>query len=187
MNTQVLGISTDPIPTLRAWAESFGGIRYPLLSDFWPHGEIARQYGVLRGNGTTERALFLIDREGTIRYVDIHDIDLQPNNALMLDEIRKMDPEAARRENRPPLPVLPRGGIVIYCTPWCMDCRDLRAWLKLHSLPYTEVDIFTTDGAETQVRDWGGGGLITPTIDIDGEIIVDFDRERLRALLHVEE
>jgi alkyl hydroperoxide reductase subunit AhpC len=42
---------------LKAWADSLGGIHYPLLSDFWPHGEVAQEYGVLRADGNTERAL----------------------------------------------------------------------------------------------------------------------------------
>jgi len=187
LNTQVLGISTDPIPTLQAWAASFGGIEYPLLSDFWPHGAVAMRYGVLRPEGYTERALFLIDREGVLRNCRVYPIDEQPNNEEWLDIIREMDPHAARAENRPALPVLPRGGIVIYCTPWCTDCRALRAWLGAHNLAYTEVDIHTTDGAEARVREWCGGRLITPTIDIDGEIIIDFDRERLQTLLGIEE
>ena len=48
MNVQVLGISVDHVPVLKAWAEDIGGITYPLMSDFWPHGEVARKYGVFR-------------------------------------------------------------------------------------------------------------------------------------------
>jgi len=73
----VLGLSVDSVPTLASWAESLGGISYPLLSDFYPHGEIAKLYGVLREDGRSERAIFVIDKRGTIRYVDIHDIDEQ--------------------------------------------------------------------------------------------------------------
>ncbi len=48
MQTQVLGLSVDSAPCLKAWAESLGGISYPLLSDFYPHGRFAELYGVLR-------------------------------------------------------------------------------------------------------------------------------------------
>jgi len=63
---------------LKAWADSLGGIHYPLLSDFWPHGKISETYGVLRPQeGRSERAIFVIDKQGIIRHIDIHDIDLQ--------------------------------------------------------------------------------------------------------------
>ena len=45
LNTQVFAISVDSVPTHRAWAERLGGIDYPMLADFWPHGEVARRYG----------------------------------------------------------------------------------------------------------------------------------------------
>ena len=95
MNTQVLGISVDHIPCLIAWAESLGGINYPLLSDFWPHGAVANRYGVLRSEGYSERALFVLDKWGVIRYIDIHDIDLQPENEELFRVLRRVDPEAA--------------------------------------------------------------------------------------------
>ena len=89
MNVQVLGISVDHVPCLQAWAESLTGINYPLLSDFWPHGEVARRYGVLRQEGYSERAIFIIDAEGIIRYIDIHDIDDQPDNNVLFSEVAK--------------------------------------------------------------------------------------------------
>ena len=64
VQTQVLGLSVDSTDCLRAWAESLGGITYPLLSDFYPHGQVAERYGVLRGVGSSERAIFVIDKSG---------------------------------------------------------------------------------------------------------------------------
>jgi peroxiredoxin len=43
LNTQVLGISVDSVPAHRAWAEQLGGIDYPMLADFYPHGEVAKK------------------------------------------------------------------------------------------------------------------------------------------------
>jgi glutaredoxin len=186
LDAQVLGISVDHIPCLQAWAESLGGINYPLLSDFWPHGAVAERYGVLRHEGHSERALFIVDKQGIIRYIDIHDIDLQPDNQVLLAELRRIDPLAAAREPRrvvkPDVP-LPHGGIVMYCTHWCPDCKKARAWLKAHNLDYTEVDIHSTPGADRQVKRWANGNITTPTFDIDGTIIVDFDKPRLREAL----
>lgn len=187
LNTQVLGISIDHVPTLIAWAESLGQISYPLLSDFWPHGRVARLYGVLREDvGYTERAIFLLDKDGIIRYIDIHDPDDQPSNQVLLDEIRRMDPEAAARELKEPLPErveLPHGGVVIYCTPWCPDCKQARAWLQASGIDYTEVNIHATPGAIEQVREWASGKQVTPTFDVDGQIVIGFDREKLQELL----
>ncbi|HQL38216.1 MAG TPA: glutaredoxin family protein [Anaerolineaceae bacterium] len=75
----------------------------------------------------------------------------------------------------------------MYCTPWCSDCRNARAWLKANNLPYTEVDITTTPGAAKQVEAWANGSRTTPTFDIDGTIVVDFDLPRLREILHVQD
>lgn len=184
LNTQVLGISVDHIPCLIAWAESLGNINYPLLSDFWPHGAVAEKYGVLRAEGYTERALFLIDKEGIIRYIDIHDIGDQPDNDVVLAELRRLEPQAAASAPVSPQPVeLPRGGIVMYCSKWCPDCRLARNWLDERNLDYTEVDVNATPGAAARVRQWADGKLITPTFDIDGTIVVDFDVEKLEEVL----
>jgi len=73
-----LGITVDNLPTLHAWTQEMGGLWFPVLSDFWPHGAVAAKYGVLRSDGTAERALFVIDKQGVIRYVDVHDINERP-------------------------------------------------------------------------------------------------------------
>ena len=184
LNAQVLGVSIDHVPCLVAWAESLGGINYPLLSDFWPHGAVAEKYGVLRSEGYSERALFIIDKEGIIQYVDIHDIDDQPDNEVALAELRRIDPEAAARAPAQPEEApLPHGGIVMYCARWCPDCRRARAWLQARNLDYTEVDVNAVPGAAAQVREWADGKLVTPTFDIDGTIILDFDVETLEGVL----
>jgi len=61
-----------------------GGLSYPLLSDFWPHGEVAVDYGVLRAGGLAERAIFVVDTSGIIRYIDIHDISEPPRAGPIL-------------------------------------------------------------------------------------------------------
>jgi len=187
LDTQVLGISVDHVPCLKAWAESLGGIQnYPLLSDFWPHGAVAEKYGVLRNDGKSERAIFIIDKQGCVRYIDIHDIDSQPDDQVLFNELRHIDPGAALNEPpeslQPDAP-LPHGGIVMYCTAWCPDCKKARKWLQEHNLAYTEVNITTTSRAKQQLRKWANGNLTTPTFDIDGTIVVDFDQARLRAVL----
>ena len=90
LDTQVLGISIDSTHANKAWAESLGGIRYPLLSDFWPHGEVAKRYGVLKDGGFSERAVFVIDKDGIVRYIDVHDIGEEPDREQIFDELAKL-------------------------------------------------------------------------------------------------
>jgi len=78
-NTHVLGISPDASPSKAAWAESLGGLSFDLLSDFYPHGEVAAKYGVLRSDGLAERAVFLIDRDGVVRFVRKYEIPEHPD------------------------------------------------------------------------------------------------------------
>jgi peroxiredoxin len=90
-DAQVLGISVDSVPCNTAWAKSLGGLTYDLLSDFEPKGEVAKKYGAYRDqDGISERALFIVDKDGKLAYVDIHDISDQPDNEDLFDVLRKL-------------------------------------------------------------------------------------------------
>jgi peroxiredoxin len=91
VDTQVLGISVDSTATNDAWAKSLGVEKVLLLSDFWPHGEVAQQYGVLRPHGYTERATFIVDKEGIIRYMHIYDINELPDNEPLFQILRDLE------------------------------------------------------------------------------------------------
>jgi peroxiredoxin len=86
----LLGITVDNIPTLYAWTNQMGKLWFPVLSDFYPHGKVASRYGVLRSDGTTERALFVIDKKGIIRYIDVHDINKRPPLENLIRELEKL-------------------------------------------------------------------------------------------------
>ncbi|MCK8603364.1 peroxiredoxin [Desulfoferrobacter suflitae] len=86
----LLGISVDNLPTLYAWTQEMGGVWFPVLSDFWPHGKVAKEYGVLRSDGTAERAIFVIDKQGAIRYIDVHDINQRPQLEVLVRELEKL-------------------------------------------------------------------------------------------------
>jgi peroxiredoxin (alkyl hydroperoxide reductase subunit C) len=86
----LIGITVDNIPTLHAWTNQMGDLWFPVLSDFWPHGAVADKYGVLRGDGTSERALFVIDKKGVIRYIDVHDINKRPPLEDLVKELQKL-------------------------------------------------------------------------------------------------
>jgi len=78
-NAIPLGITVDNVPTLHAWTNQMGDLWFPVLSDFWPHGAAADALGVLRSDGTAERALFVVDTAGIIRYIEVSDINVRPS------------------------------------------------------------------------------------------------------------
>jgi glutaredoxin len=166
---------------LKAWADSLEGITFPLLSDFWPHGAVAKKYDVLRDDGKSERAIFIIDTEGIIQYIDIHDIDDQPDNEVLFTELERISPTP-----KPPPPLeedLPTSGVVMYCTSWCPSCRQARIWLAENGIDYVEVDVNKSRKAADRVREWADGNLTTPTVDVDGTIVVGWDQKRMEELL----
>jgi len=90
LDTQVLGLSVDSAPAHRAWAEMLGGIDYPMLADFYPHGEVSKRYGLLRPEGFSERATIVIDKQGIIRNIEVHDIGTLPDHEKLLETLRTL-------------------------------------------------------------------------------------------------
>jgi peroxiredoxin (alkyl hydroperoxide reductase subunit C) len=86
----LLGITVDNLPVLRAWTDQMGKLWFPVLSDFWPHGTVAGRYGVLRSDGVSERALFIIDKNGILRYIHVHDINKRPPLEDLVSELEKL-------------------------------------------------------------------------------------------------
>ena len=66
-----------------------GDLWFPVLSDFWPHGAAADLYGILRSDGTSERALFVIDKRGIIRYFQSGAVTGNGETAAMLRKLLK--------------------------------------------------------------------------------------------------
>ena len=87
----LLGITVDNIPTLYAWTKQMGRLWFPVLSDFWPHGAVAKKYGVLRSSGVTERALIFIDKQGIIQDIQVSDINVRPDLAQCATTLEKMN------------------------------------------------------------------------------------------------
>ena len=68
-DTQVLGVSIDSLHSHKKWAESFGGLSFPLLQDFHPKGSVATSYGTyLENKGFAARSTVIVDKQGLIRY-----------------------------------------------------------------------------------------------------------------------
>ena len=89
-DAQVLGISIDSAPVHKAFAESVG-VDYPLLADFYPHGSVSAAYGVLRSEGYSERATFVIDKKGIIRYAEVHEIGKVPDRGPAIEALKALD------------------------------------------------------------------------------------------------
>jgi peroxiredoxin len=90
LETQVLGLSVDSAPAHKAWAEMLGGIDYPMLADFHPHGEVSKRYGILRPEGFSERATFVIDTKGIVRGIEVHEIGTLPDHDKLLETLRSI-------------------------------------------------------------------------------------------------
>jgi peroxiredoxin len=91
LDTDVVAISVDSIFTHKAWAEGLGGISYPLLSDFWPHGAVAEKYGLMRKeDGYSDRALLIVDKAGKIRYIDVVDPKELPEIEPVFDVLKSL-------------------------------------------------------------------------------------------------
>ncbi|MHA2303776.1 MAG: redoxin domain-containing protein, partial [Candidatus Hodarchaeales archaeon] len=72
LNTQVLAIGVASIPVHIAWIDSLGGLTYPLLADWVPHAEVSKKYDAFIPKiGFGKRAIFIIDKNGVIQYIDI--------------------------------------------------------------------------------------------------------------------
>jgi len=92
-DAQVVGISVDSKPSHIAFAKSLGGIeKYPLLADFHPKGDVSKRYGVYKEDkGICERAIVVVDKQGIVRYIDVHDIGEAPDNAQIIEVLRELD------------------------------------------------------------------------------------------------
>lgn len=89
-NAVALGLSVDTVPTKKAWAEDMELEHTRLLADFWPHGGVAADYGIMREEGFSERAVFVLDAAGVVRWKKVYPIGEQPD----VDEILKAVEEA---------------------------------------------------------------------------------------------
>jgi alkyl hydroperoxide reductase subunit AhpC len=95
-DAQVLGVSVDSIPSHIAWQQkAIGKLNYPLASDFYPHGAVAKKFGILREGdpipGINERAVFIVDKKGKIAFAKVYELGQQPDNEDCFEVLRKLD------------------------------------------------------------------------------------------------
>ncbi|HUT73575.1 MAG TPA: redoxin domain-containing protein [Armatimonadota bacterium] len=89
LNAQVIAISVDNVWSADAFAQA-KGIAFPLLADFHPKGAVAEKFGVMRDDGIAERALFIIDPRGVIRYSYVSPVAENPGADRLLDALEQM-------------------------------------------------------------------------------------------------
>jgi glutaredoxin len=175
------------VPVLKAWAEDIGGISYPLVSDFWPFGKVSKEYGVFRdADGFSERAIFIIDKDGIIQYINVYDIDEQPENEELFKEIRRIQPDikpSKAVQEKAPEEELELDGIVMFCNKWCPGCRRARMFFADNNIEYREYDVTRNPAASRQVKEWTGGNLTTPTFYINGEVVIDWKIDEVSRLV----
>ena len=89
-DTEVLAISCDPVYALRTFADQ-DGLNFSLLSDFWPHGEVARAYGVFdEVRGCAERSSYVLDKQGVVRWA-VHNEDPEERDlAAHLEQLQAL-------------------------------------------------------------------------------------------------
>lgn len=79
------------MPSLRGWADVLGGVPFPLLSDFWPHGAVGKAFGIFNEErGIDKRAAYVIDAKGIIRYAKVYPQGTIPTSEELLAELKKL-------------------------------------------------------------------------------------------------
>ena len=97
---QILGISVDGVWCHQAF-EKDRNLHFPLLADFEPKGAVAKKYGVYRGgDGTTERALFVIDDDGIIRWSDVSPVGINPGADGILTALDNLNGDTKKEEKQ---------------------------------------------------------------------------------------
>lgn len=77
------------MPSLKAWSEQLGGIPFPLLSDYWPHGAVGKAYGVFNEErGMNARSVFLVDAQGIIRHSQVYAAGTIPESKDLLERLK---------------------------------------------------------------------------------------------------
>ncbi len=90
LDAEVVSISMDSTHALTAWSKSMG-TSFALLSDFYPQGEVVDRYGIRHQAGMAERAIFAIDKEGVIRFIEIQDTPgNMPDNENLFEALRRI-------------------------------------------------------------------------------------------------
>jgi glutaredoxin len=152
---------------------------------------------VLRGEGHSERAIFVIDKSGRVRFAKVYPMDEQPDNEELFSVLAVLEPllsarwaaaeakraalSGAQGGAAPGKPVVE--GVIMYCTPWCPECRRARAFLRRNNIEYVEVDVSRDRKAAEALRKWTGGPETTPSFNLNGTVQIGFNEEAIALAL----
>ena len=101
LNAVAIGISVDSVPTKETWAKDLEIKDTRMLSDFWPHGHIARLYGVLREeDGIAQRSVFIVDETGKIAFSRVYQMSELPDIHETLDALKRLPQPATSSQQR---------------------------------------------------------------------------------------
>ena len=94
-NAQVVGVNTDTVFSHIAFQKSLGGLSFPLTSDRWPYAKTPEAYGLFPPTKhdfafVNDRAVFIVDKDGKIAWSKVYELGQQPDNAEILDALRKL-------------------------------------------------------------------------------------------------
>jgi alkyl hydroperoxide reductase subunit AhpC len=93
-DAQVVGVSVDSIYSTTAWEKEIGPLEYALAADYWPHGEVAQKFGVFRSQGEfagiSERAVFVVDKNGKLGFSKIYPIEQLPETAELFGVLEQL-------------------------------------------------------------------------------------------------
>lgn len=103
LEAEVLDISVDSIPSHVAWRErEIGAVTIPICADFYPHGEVTKAFGIMREGapvpGISERAAFVVDKDGVVRWAKVYPIDELPDFDELLEATRAVSAAWKARE-----------------------------------------------------------------------------------------
>ena len=91
MDVVAVGVSVDTVPSKKAWAQSLEIEKTRLLSDFWPHGKVAKAYGIFRKDeGISERANVIVDEKGIVAFFKVYRLGELPSIVEILDFLARM-------------------------------------------------------------------------------------------------
>jgi peroxiredoxin (alkyl hydroperoxide reductase subunit C) len=87
---EIAAISVDSIMNATVWEREIGPLDFALCSDFWPHGEVSRAYGVLNEGGSSDRAVFIVNRAGVISFSRVYPLHEVPDTRDVLEILARL-------------------------------------------------------------------------------------------------
>lgn len=108
-DAQVMGMSVDSVYSHIGWQRNdIGFLEYPLASDFYPHGEVAKKFDIFREErpipGINERAIFIVDKQGVIVFAKVYDLGQQPDNEEVFEVLRRLQGVEEQEGEKPAEP-----------------------------------------------------------------------------------